>query len=60
MGTIQYAAPEQIMSRDLIDSKREIWTIGVIFLEIFMGYNAFIGNGFIELSNAILHNEPLD
>lgn len=41
-GTIEYMAPE-ILKEEKYDSKIDIWSLGVVFYELFTGYRPFEG-----------------
>ncbi len=58
MGTIPYMAPEQITTPSGIDSRVDIWALGVILFEITQRKHPFPGEGDINTIFHIVHSEP--
>ncbi|MDQ3082342.1 MAG: serine/threonine protein kinase, partial [Gemmatimonadota bacterium] len=57
LGTIGYAAPEQIRNRP-VDARTDLWAIGVMLYEMLTGRTPFRGEHEISTLHAILHEEP--
>jgi TolB-like protein len=56
-GTLAYMAPEVLEQREA-DARADIFSLGVVFYEALTGKNPFRRAGFLEICNAILHDEP--
>ncbi len=57
-GTIAYMSPEQFRSAASVDSRADIWSLGVVLYELTTGRLPFEGTSVPEIMNAILKNEP--
>lgn len=57
MGTIGYMSPEQIRAQPL-DSRSDIFSLGVILYEMAAGRNAFTGESGADVMSAILMADP--
>lgn len=56
-GTIPYMAPEQLRGEPL-DSRADIWALGVLLHEMSCGKRPFSGKSAFELTSAILRDTP--
>ena len=57
--TPYYAAPEQISRKfGKPDARTDIWQLGVIFYELVTGELPFRGEDFVEVTSAIVREEP--
>jgi serine/threonine protein kinase len=50
-------SPEQLRGNE-IDSRSDLFSLGVTLYECATGTHAFVGNSKIEISSQILHVEP--
>jgi eukaryotic-like serine/threonine-protein kinase len=58
LGTPIYISPEQLLSSRSVDSRSDIWGLGVILYEVLGGSPPFGGDGVIEIAANILHVAP--
>ncbi len=58
IGTVVYAAPEQIYGIDNIDSRVDIWAFGAIVYEMVTGSPPFIAQEIDQLFEAIVSKDP--
>lgn len=58
MGSPLYMSPEQMKSSREVDSRTDIWGLGVILYELIAGVPPFDGDSIPELSAKVLLNEP--
>lgn len=56
-GTPHYMSPEQALGRTL-DSRSDIFSLGVVTYELLAGKRPFEGDTFIAIADAILHRDP--
>src|SRR5579884_1349559 len=59
MGRAGYMSPEQVRGED-VDTRSDIFSLGVILYEMLSGRQAFSGKSTIEIMNAILKDEPAE
>jgi eukaryotic-like serine/threonine-protein kinase len=57
MGTVSYMSPEQIRGQE-IDTRSDIWSLGVCLYEMLFGKTPFTGENSVEKLAAILYKEP--
>jgi serine/threonine protein kinase/Tol biopolymer transport system component len=57
MGTVGYMSPEQVRGQ-VVDSRSDIFSLGVILYEMLSGKRAFHRESPVETMNAILTEEP--
>jgi serine/threonine protein kinase/tetratricopeptide (TPR) repeat protein len=57
LGTAQYLSPEQARAKD-VDSRTDIWSLGVIIHEMIAGSRPFEGDSPADIVAAILKSEP--
>lgn len=58
MGTVSYMAPEQVRGAADIDSRADIWSLGVVLFETLSGELPFTGGSTSDVVAAILKNDP--
>jgi serine/threonine-protein kinase len=58
-GTPPYMAPEAVLGRK-VDTRADIFSLGVVFYEMLAGHRPFGGATLGELSDQILHTDPTD
>ena len=58
LGTVAYMSPEQAEGRPL-DSRTDIFSLGVVFYEMITGKRPFGGKSAIDTLHSIINSEPL-
>jgi serine/threonine protein kinase/tetratricopeptide (TPR) repeat protein len=57
LGTPSYASPEQFRGQP-VDTRADLYSMGVILFEMLTGQLPFAGESFGELAHAVLHGSP--
>ena len=57
MGTVAYMSPEQVQGEE-VDSRTDIWSLGVVMYEILTGQLPFKGESEQSVLYSIINNEP--
>ncbi len=57
VGTVAYMSPEQARGRK-IDTRSDIFSLGIVLFEIFAGKRPFQGEGHLDLISSILKDDP--
>ncbi|MDX1429425.1 MAG: serine/threonine-protein kinase, partial [Rhodothermales bacterium] len=58
LGTLAYMSPEQLEGR-VPDERADVWSLGVVLLEMITGSRPFDGDGHPAVIHSILSNDPL-
>lgn len=57
LGTILYAAPEQLLDASSVDHRADIYALGCLMFEMETGSPPFLGNDFGQVAEKIQHEE---
>ncbi len=57
MGTVAYMSPEQARGQ-AVDSRTDLWSLGVVFHEMLTGESPFKGESVTDLVTSILEHDP--
>jgi serine/threonine-protein kinase len=57
MGTVHYMSPEQLRTPKAVDTRADIWALGIILYELLTGHRPFVRDTVPETIVAILMNE---
>lgn len=58
VGTLPYLSPEQVRAEAIIDTRSDIYSLGVVVYEMLAGRPPFEGAGVLEVLAAIVEREP--
>ena len=58
MGTAYYMSPEQLTASREVDSRTDIWALGVVLYELLTGRVPFESDNLVEIVGLILSNQP--
>lgn len=59
LGTPAYMPPEQLRAASQVDTRADVWSLGVILFELLAGRYAFAADSLAELFAAILSDPPV-
>jgi len=57
LGTPRYASPEQFLGK-AVDSRTDIFSLGVVFYEMLAGQPPFSGDSFLEIAHSVVYDSP--
>jgi serine/threonine protein kinase len=57
-GTLHYLSPEQVRGEPIIDTRSDIYSVGVVLYEMLAGYAPFSGETPLDVLAAIVEGEP--
>ncbi len=60
MGTPSYIAPEAITTNGRIDRRADLFSLGVLAYELFLGTRPFLGANLVTLARQILNDDPAE
>ncbi|HEY2830037.1 MAG TPA: protein kinase [Thermoanaerobaculia bacterium] len=58
VGTLHYLSPEQVRGEPIIDTRSDVWSLGVVMYEMLAQRAPFTGSHVMDILAAIVEGEP--
>lgn len=58
LGTIEYMAPEQLMTTGPVDARADVYAVGALFYECLVGELPYVGPATVVMANMIAGTKP--
>jgi eukaryotic-like serine/threonine-protein kinase len=58
VGSPAYASPEQLSTPELVDTRTDVWSLGVVCYELLTGKSPFLASSLALVCTRVLHDTP--